>query len=113
MLKYLPLKTWLNSGKILALVMVSASLPTTAAAHDALAQGVSLDKYQARTLARKYLSTIGYSRPGTSTLTARVGEALRNDDVWEVKVRLGGNIPLHDAVVLVDAQSGEILEERP
>lgn len=91
---------------LLALILVSAA--SIAEAHDITVPETGISGPEARNLARHYLSSIGYSRFGTSIKTALVKKAEMRVGTWVVHVRTGGRQPTRDGVVLVDAESGLI-----
>jgi len=85
------------------------SIATGAQAHQAEAGTYKVDAPQAKKLARHYLDDLGFSRAGTSVYrSASVGKAILQNDTWIVQVMTGHRLPSKKAVVLVNAQTGDI-----
>lgn len=106
------MKQQIFTRRVLALVAVAAifggsAATATADAHES-ASDKAISQQEARGLARDYLVSIGYSRPGTSILTASVGRAKLQRGTWVVNVRTGGRLPTAKGVVLIDVMDGAI-----
>ena len=92
------------------LLVIALGISNKAFANDAELD-FEVDRYEARSIARHYLNSIGYTRPGTSIKTARVGTARLEDGVWIVAVKIGRQSPNQHGVVLIDAVAGSVLNE--
>lgn len=89
-----------------ALILVGAT--AIAEAHDISVPETGINGAGAKTMARHYLNSLGYSRLGTSARTALVKKAELRLGTWVVHVRTGGRQPTEKGVVLVDAENGFI-----
>lgn len=93
------------SGLIGLAIIGTAS---TSFAYDADSEEPNISSIEAKTITKRYLSSFGFTSPGTSKMTAVVGKARLDGENWVVPVRLGRHLPNEKGVVLVDAETGEI-----
>lgn len=77
-------------------------------AMDADADNTSISSLEAKAIAKRFLSSYGFTSAGTSKMTAVVGKARLNGENWVVPVRIGGHLPNEKGIILVDAETGEV-----
>ena len=92
----------------IGLAMISISSPSWS--HEVEPAISQVSKAKAQNIVRQYLSSIGYSRAGTSVYSTSIGNAVLREDTWVVRMLTGkaNRLPSKRGVVLVNAADGQI-----
>ena len=89
-------------------IAAGAAAPAVADAAAAAPGDYAVSKADAKRIAGRYLRSLGLTRPGESSMTARVTGVERKGDVWHVNVLFGGHLPSERGLVTVDTKTGAI-----